>query len=322
MKGLRQAGCDVYPFNLDDRIAFYSGLEYEGKQLPEEHAAQLAARGIHHACYEWWPDVVIVVSAFFVPPATFDLWKHRPHKIVLLFTESPYEDDRQLELVKRADPALVIVNDPTNLDQFREVCPNSHYIGHAYDPDIHRPGLPVARYEADFTFVGTGYPSRILFFEQVDWTGLDVTFAGHWKGLPEQSPLREFVVHPFDECFDNVDAVDLYRSAKASANLYRAARRKDLEANRPDLADGWSVGPREIELAACGTFFLRESRGEGDRMFPMLPVFSEPDEFADKLRWWLAHDVARSGAAAAARAVVADRTFDRNARTLLSLIPQ
>ena len=33
-------------------------------------AVQLTAQGLEAACYRFWPDVIILVSGFFVPPST------------------------------------------------------------------------------------------------------------------------------------------------------------------------------------------------------------------------------------------------------------
>jgi hypothetical protein len=65
------------------------------------------------------------------------------------------------------------------------------------------------------------------------------------------------------------------------------------------------MGPREVEFAATETFFLRESRGEGDEVFPFLPRFSEPAEFESLLRHYLARPDERQSLAAAARVAIA-----------------
>ncbi len=184
----------------------------------------------------------------------------------------------------------------------------------AHDPDIHTPGPPRAGFESDFCFVGTAYPGRIAFFEQVDFTGLDVALAGNWMFLPEGHPLRKLVAHDINLCCDNLETVELYRSTKLSANLYRT------EAQRPGLLDGWACGPREIELAATATFFLREARGESDELFPMMPVFSDPAELGELVRWWAARPDQRHTAVTQARAAIEGRTFDNNARRLLQLL--
>lgn len=312
--GLDACGVTVGVFNLNDRLAFYGNAKLKrGKRyLPafqNEDTVRMAATAIKAVCYEFWPDVLLIVSGFFVPPDFYPLFRNRGHKVVLLHTECPYEDDRQIERAQFAD--LNLLNDPTNIDRFPG---KSLYMPHAYDPERHHPGEVEPELASDFCFVGTGFKSRTAFFESVDWTGIDATFAGNWQGTAEGSPLRSMLAHEVGTCCPNDEAVRLYRSTKVSANLYRK------EAERPELSEGWALSPREIEMAACGTFFLRESRGEGDEVFPMLPTFTEPGEFGDLVRWWKTHDEQREKAAAAARCAVASRTFENNARLMLEAL--
>jgi spore maturation protein CgeB len=315
-----ELGHQVRGFNLNDRLAFYTNLNVEGAQLEIDDAISLVNKGLEAKCYELMPDVIVVVSGFFVNQFTWDLWKRRPHRTVCLFTESPYEDDKQQTLVAQAAPDLTVINDPVNLDRYRQGGHRVHYVPHSYRPDVHRSD-PTVEKRYDFGFVGTGYPSRQQFFDRVTWGGLDVALAGHWKGLPDGSPLRRFVVHDIEECFDNEDTARLYQQSRVSANLYRAGQGfGHVEANEPHLAAGWAVGPREIELAATGTFFLREPRGEGDLLFPSLPTFTEPDEFGHVLRWALSHEDECVEAVAQARAAIADRTFVNHARRILALL--
>lgn len=316
--GLLAQGCEVASFNLDDRLNFYANacLMRDGEYLRAfeyEAACALAAKGVESACYEFWPDVVIVVSGFFLPAAVYNLMRSRNHKVVLWCTESPYEDERQMWMASSAD--VVILNDPTNIDEFRKYNRNTFYIPHGYNPKIHHPGEPVEGLESDFCFVGTGYKSRIEFLEKVDWDGINrVVLAGNWGQVDDDSPLSPMLMFEREECVDNSDAADLYRSTACSANLYRK------EAMRDDHTDGWAMGPREVELAACQTFFLREPRGEGDDVLWMLPTFTEPAEFGDLLRWYLHREEKRRDLMTQAAAAVVDRTFAANAAQLLNLI--
>lgn len=314
--GLTANGCQVAEFNLNDRLSFYGEaklLRAGGyvDALEPEQAMRLAAQGIKAACYEWWPDLILVVSGFFVPPDIWQIMRDRRHRIVILHTESPYEDDRQLKRAGHAD--LNLLNDPTNLDVFEAVAPTV-YMPHSYNPDLHRPRQPDPDVASDFAFIGTGFPSRIRFFEAVDWHGIDAVFAGNWGGLEDDSPLRSLLAHDTAECCPNIETVRIYTSTKVAANLYRR------EATQPALSAGWAIGPREVELAACGVFFLRDPRSEGDTLFPMLPTFTGPAEFGDLVRWYLAHPGERTAAAVSARAAVADRTFANHAAELLRLI--
>ena len=84
-----------------------------------------------------------------------------------------------------------------------------------------------------------------------------------------------------------------------------------------DLVAGWAMGPREVEAAACGGFFLRDPRGEGDEVLSMLPTFTSPAEASDLLRYYLARPDERTDLALKAREAVAGRTFDAHAANLL-----
>jgi hypothetical protein len=167
---------------------------------------------------------------------------------------------------------------------------------------------------SDLAFVGTGYQSRIDFFEAMDLDGIDVLLAGNWAPLTEDSKLYPLLAHDPEACLDNAKTVDVYRSAKVGLNLYRR------EAQRPELSAGWSCGPREIEQAAIGLPFARDPRGEGDELFPMLPTFTDPAEASDIVRWFIGHDDEREKASLLIREAVADRTFDHHAAVLLRLL--
>lgn len=318
IKGLVLQGCLVCDAPFDSYLDFFSAAHIDKggglvQAVDGDTACHMAGAMLDSSCYRFEPDVIIVVSSFFVPPDKYKLWRERGHKIVLYCTESPYEDERQAWMAGLAD--LVIVNDPINLDMYRAVNKNTHYVPHCYDPDIHHPGEHEPDNASDFFFLGTGYPSRIDFLEHVDWTGLDVKLGGNWREA-KGTILEPFVVHDLAHCIDNDEAQGFYWSTKLSANLYRK------EAMSDDLVQGWALSPREVELAATETFFLRESRGESDELFPMLPTFDSPGDFSEKLRWWLTHDDARNEAARSARAAIEDRTVTKTAQTVLRLINQ
>lgn len=321
VKGLRANGCEVGSFNLDDRIEFYTRAQIKGddgeytQAFSEPAALELAAAGIEQMCYRWWPDIVILVSGFFIPPTLWGVLRRRPHHVVFWCTESPYEDDRQARGSEWAD--TVILNDPTSLDWYRhEINKRTFYLPHSYDPALHHPGAGNPDLASDFVFVGTGFQSRIDWLERVDWSGVDARLAGNWEQLDDESPLIPLLTHPRGECIDNDDTARLYRSTRASLNLYRKEHSDGAH------ADGWAMGPREVELAACGTFFFREPRPEGDELFPMLPMVDGPEGFGDDLRWWLAHDTERRACASAARAAIVDRTFKNTTARLLALVEQ
>ncbi len=329
LEAFNDIGIRTHEYNLHDRLAFYEhAYLYTGKDdgeghkqfrkaLDRDHVVALATNGIMSTAYQFWPEVIIIVSAIFIPPDTIDTMRSRGHKIVMLMTESPYEEPRQLEAGAHAD--LVLLNDPAKLDEYDDAGIPAFYMPHAYRPGLHYPGPGQDDLQTDFAFVGTGFPTRVEFFERMRaagaFDGIDVTLAGNWQFTPVESELRHLISHAPEECVDNALTALIYRSAKTGINMYR--KEKDDTCH-----DGVACGPREIEMAACGLFYLREPRPESDELFPMLPTFVSPEDAAEQLRWWLAHDTDREEAALKARAAVRHRTFQANAEKLLELLDE
>ncbi len=315
VEALKTAGQRVLPFNLDDALAFHDNAYMrvdEGifrKALTADQAIERSAEALLSVLYRTHPDVLFIVTGFLLSNEILDLARHRGTKVVVLHTESPYEDARQIEQAQHAD--LNLINDPTNIDQFPA---GTLYMPHAYRPARHKPGPVLPPLACDLGFVATAFPSRIKLLEAMDLDGLDVVLAGNWRWLTADSPLKQHVAHGDLECVDNGQAIEVYRSARVGLNYYRR------EGDDGDDYAGWSMGPREVEQAATGMFFLRDPRPEGDQVLHMLPTFTSPGEASELLRWYLAHPEQRHKAAQQAREAIAERTFDNNARTLLTAL--
>ena len=311
--GLESCGVDVVRFRLDERVEWIAGHltdeEFEDPQAPVM-IRRRAAESLAGALYEWRPDLTVVVDGKDIPPEVWTGMRRRGERLVLIHTESPYEDARVEAMHWCAEWHLV--NDPSGVEVLRRHTPNVEYVPHAYDPAVHYPGGGDADHEV--VFVGSGFAGRAAYLAAVDWnrTGR-LTLAGQWRHpnvtLP---PLLDPHVANLPEPLPNEQAADLYRRSMVGLNLYRT--------DFAERVDGWAMGPREVEMAACGLFFLRQPRAEGDDLLPMLPTFGSPEELSDLAAWWLAHHDARNEVAAAAQAAVADRTFDRHAAGLLARV--
>jgi spore maturation protein CgeB len=329
IEGLREVGEEVHVFNLDDRLALYSNAMLDthttdrfGRQVFKfafpnvDDAVRAAVNGLAATLWHHRPQVLLIIAGHFIPHEFLDQARSYGIRVVALHTEQPYELERELALSAHAD--LTLLNDPTHKAKFENVCPTV-YAPHAYRPAVHYPGQPVGGMECDFAFVGTGFGSRRWFFEQMHAAGafddLRVTMGGNWRGIEDDSVLRRFLADDDPEaCYDNAKAADLYRSAKVGINLYRR------EHDEGSDALGMAMGPREVELAACGAFFLRDPRPESDVVLGMLPSFTSPEEATDQLKWWLSHDDERQKMAMLAREAIADRTFANSAGRLVRLL--
>lgn len=312
VEALRAAGQHVVEFPLDAMLTLYDNVFLQvgpgkfTKALTGTQAAEYAADRLAGALYKVRPDVLIVVSGFFVHPVLLEQARHDGVTVITLHTEEPYEHQRELDLARHAD--LALLTDPVNIDAFRSVTRAEHF-GHAYRPSVHHPGPADPVLSCDLAFVGTAYPSRVQFLEQMDLGGLDVILGGNWTGLAADSPLRQYIATV--DCLDNEESAELYRSARVGLNLYR---------REGEQLAGWAMGPRELEMAACGLPFIRDPRPETDDVLGMLPTFTAPEEASALLRWLLDHDDERQALASKAREAIADRTFDAHAARLLRLL--
>jgi len=334
-KALSKLGHTVMTYTTNDRLTFYGrALMEDPEQEPCEHgrpavkqampdiasAVQMSVKGLFETCFVFWPEVVFFVSGFYMTPALLQVLRTRRMKIVILHTESPYQDDEQMTRGQLAD--LNLLNDPVNLAAWKDLDVPVAYMPHAYDPDIHYPAAQ-RDYQADFLFIGTMFKSRAQFFSEMDFTGLRVAFGGAgWNFAVNDYPelvkdLVQYVAHPLNYCVDNEETASNYRLAKCGINFYRR------ESEDAHTGEGWAMGPREIEQAACGLFFLRDPRPESDEVFDgILPEFRSADEASEVLHWYVKHDSIREKYADEAREAIAARTFDNHAKKALTLMEE
>lgn len=330
-KAFEKQGHEVAVFNTNDRLSFYSQVsipDYKTEQPPcdeckqpvfrkamdKEDAVVASMQGLTHDLYSIWPHMVFFVSAFFTPAWIIDLIRQRRHKLVILHTESPYQDDEQLMRAQYA--TLNLLNDPANLKEYATLAP-SMYMPHSYDPDIHYPGA-VKDKDLDFSFLGTIFETRRVFFESLfeklpEEAGLKIAMGGAgWDGPHlDNSPLLKYLGHARDEAVDNTDVADIYRRTKVGINFYRR------ESEKIHDGEGWAIGPREVEMAACGIPWVRDSRGESDELFPFLTTFKDAGDAANLLNHYLTHPLEREYLGRIAREAIADRTFDNHAKMLM-----
>src|SRR5260221_2674046 len=153
--------------------------------------------------------------------------------------------------MRAASEPINLLNAPVNLAASANLGPAA-YMPHAYREAVPSPPGPGDPVEHDLAFVGTGFPSRVKFFEQMNLTGLDVKLAGPWLDLPEGSPLRDWTATNPEGCIDNGETADIYRRARCGINFYPPESEEKFDGG------GWAGGPPRKELPAGGPSLLRE----------------------------------------------------------------
>lgn len=224
-------------------------------------------------------DAVVIVSGYMISNEVLSMLSRRadtPHgagvaKTMLVFTESPYEDERQLGAARLVDACST--NDEASLPALIDANPWSIYCPMAYHSGLHLPrGVEPKPAAHDVVFVGVGYPERIALLEGVDWQGINLGLYGDWQFVGADSPLRPFI---HQGIVPNAEAVELYRGSKVGLNLFRQCV-DYWPSGSGDQArtagSGTSLNPRSYELAAIGVPQVSQWRPELDSVFGSLFV--------------------------------------------------
>lgn len=296
-RALGAAGHTVIPYDLGLRYAYHVRGIGPDRETQVANVSKMASETILIEAMYANVDLVMIVSALVVHPNAVWLLKQARIPVVVLHTESPYEDEKQAEWSSVYDKAIAATHERTSAEKYGWL-----YLPHAYDPAIHQPGDAVQK-DIDVVFVGTGWPERIALFEAVDWTGIDFRVYGLWPMLSATSPLRRYYI---EGCVKNEETVALYRRAKVCINLHRHG-------------DGAvSLNPRAYELAAVGSCCVTDVRKDGVDLFgPSMPTFSTAEELSGHVRGLLNDAGARQWCADEARRRVENETFATRVAALM-----
>jgi hypothetical protein len=315
---LKARGHECYEYALDARISrsgawlnycWQKGGKTLDKPTPGDilyHAGEeLVARALRIM-----PDCVLVVSAMYLHPDVAVLLHRARLNTAILFTESPYDDERQERLMPFVKVAWT--NERTSL---KPRFPHLKYLPHAWNADVH-----VADGVTDddvpshqVVFIGTCFEERVDLFRSVDWTGIDLALYGNWsEQLGSRNRLRKYVRGGY---VDNARTAMLYRKAAIGLNLYRTS--KGFGKGVPHIARAESLNPRAYELAATGCFTVSDYRAEVPEVFgDLVPTFEKPEDLQPLLRRWLADAEGLARARAALPGTVAQHTWHERARQI------
>lgn len=322
--GLKRHGVTVVPYRLDLRIdvaqkwlhALWRQKKKTDQTLEKPKQPDImyhASVGALEMAMRHAVDVVVVVSAMLLHPDVIVMMKRAGLRVVVLFTESPYDEEHELRVAAMVDGCWT--NERATLSRFLAVNPRAGYLPHAWHPERHFVSDRVASDlpSHDVVFVGTGFAERITWFNSIDWTGIDLGLYGTWKGLGLSKQIRAAVR---GANVGNETASALYRRAKIGLNLYRTSKGWGRKA--PQIAHAESLSPRAYELAACGSFHLSDYRAEVREVFgDLVPTFSTPGEAAALIRLWLNDAEGRAKVAALLPACVAEASWADRAKTVI-----
>lgn len=321
----RHEGVEIVRFHLDQRVdrsnrwLYYNWRRAKklNPTIEKPNTADVfyqAGIGALEMALRHQVDVVFVVSAMFLHPDVIVMMKRAGLRVVVLFTESPYDLAKELEVAAMVDGCWT--NERSVVEAFRAVNRNSGYLPHAWHPGRHKFGVRPDDQQVlahDVVFVGSGFRERIEWLSAIDWTGIDLGLYGSWAPLGSRHPLRRYLR---GAQIDNLTTAALYRRAKVGLNLYRTSM--GWGRNAPAITHAESMNPRAYELAACGAFHLSTERAEVREVFgARVPTFRDPAEASVLIRQWLDDPAGRARVAAELPACVAGQSWHERATQLL-----
>lgn len=314
-RALKGLGHEVSKMNYEHNVPFYGVvIDHWKEKNPEFNPTMrdvfwLASQDLSCKALDLMEksslDFVLIITGLLHHPRVFKHFKTLKIPTVLIFTESPYNDDMLKELLPLPD--VVFTNERNSVEAFRKVNPHSYYMPHSYDPERHHPPNGEA-YEHDVFFLGTMYEERQALFDELrqhyqgdmDITGTELTRKGE---MPDAISNDEMIKH--------------YWGTKIALTPNRTTG--DYFDKTQITSEAYSLGPRIYELAACGTFQLTDySRKELFDVFgDTIPVYANAEHLASLITLFIKYPRWRQELAERARIQVKPCTFENRAKEIL-----
>lgn len=264
-----------------------------------QNISELACAEIVYQAFIYKPDLVLIMSGLFFHPNVLIALGRAGFKLTWLFTECPYDDDKQLFLAKFVH--LCIIDDLLSLKAFRKVNRNSYYLPKACDLSRHFKHETDPKYKSDVIFIGTGFKNRIDLFELINWENIDLKIFGYWN-LKRGSKLKKYLTKSI---ISNNETVKFYSNTKIAINLHREGT-------------AYSANPRVYELAATKTFQISDKRDEIFDVFgDSVVYFEDAKDLEDKIFYFLKHPEATAEYIDRAYNIALKNTFDERVTELL-----
>tara|TARA_Y100000310_G_scaffold98201_1_gene95928 strand:- start:21484 stop:22494 length:1011 start_codon:yes stop_codon:yes gene_type:complete len=312
---LQRQGHVIRDYKLNKRMAYHARALGKPNNLDVGLVSRLASENVLIEAIRHRAELVVVISGLVFHPDGVWFLARCGIRTATLFTESPYDDEKQYTFATVHPEMICATQERTSATQY-----GWRYLRPAYDPQVHRPGDPDPAEACDVLMIGTGWPERQELLEQVDWTGIRLRLIGTWHLKPKteddgdvwpqrtgRTGLDQYIE---TNCIDNPGAVPLYWSAKICLNMHRAHPTAE------------SLNPRAMELAACGAFQISDRRAEVTELFDgSVPTFGwSARELEGMIRHYLSRPHERATCARNAQARVQGETFDERAQALMSAL--
>lgn len=315
---LEDLGCQVQRFEANKLYCAYTGLrelELDSSRIDSllNSFLKIVTQAIMMMVEEKKPDLVLALAQ--APLDRTSLQKLRKMDIptVMWFVEDYLLFNYWTILAPFYDAFAVIQKEPflTELKNIGQQ--HAFYLPLAALPQFHQTldlsDREKREYGAAISFLGAGYPNRRLAFRRLAERDFKI-----WGSDWENERFLERNIQRDGKRIDPEESVKIYNATKINLNLHSSVHTDQL------ISKGDFVNPRTFELAAMGAFQLVDKRSLMKELFAEdeLATFESPEEFYQKIDYFLEHPEEREKYALKARQrTLENHTYQQRMRTLL-----
>jgi spore maturation protein CgeB len=236
------------------------------------------------------PDLILILNGVHgFDVSLVPVLRTNGFKTAVWFADDPYFIDKTKEYALLYD--YVFTHELGCVSYYRELgCSQVFYLPLAVNPYQFRPQRVDLSYRSDICFVGTGFPNRIRFFNQISsyLVGKKVMIiGGHWNLLNDYSQLAGQI-----RLEGTLESEKYYNGAKIVINLHRSVAEELNSLNKQAL----SINPRTYEICACGSLQLTDIRQDLTDLYTPgvdLVTYNKPEELITKLNYYLTNEEER-----------------------------
>lgn len=309
-------GHEVIPFTKDVTWHFSAYRNYQTSPVEHEHflkyKKELKVNLVEEICREHRRGPIDLFFSYFWTDICEPDTIYEIGSLGIVTVNWYCNASYQFHLVERLAPAYsyCLVPEKFRLKDYRRVGANPVYCQEAANPNIYHPyDLPVV-YEV--VFVGQKYGNRPLFIKHLADAGFDVrAFGPGWLTSPSLDRSRHLWYRFAKRCKDclsgsrraaipaaNVgptlsddEYIKMYSRSRISLGFTTTAYNP-----KPGEQPIKQVRLRDFEAPMSGAFYLIEYFDELTEFFEPdkeIVFFHDPDDLADKVRYYLTHDEER-----------------------------
>jgi spore maturation protein CgeB len=261
------------------------------------------------------PDLIVVTGGHRITRGGLRRIIRKGFQAVLWTTDLPGAKDLMRETAP--DYHFVFCQGTEYVEIFRDMgIAGARWLPMACDPQVHHP-IQLAddekvRFGSDIVFVGSYYPWRAEYLEQL--AGFDLAIWGPgWENLPANSWLRTSIrgAHTPPETW-----LKIYTASKIVLSVHILDPKKQFPV--------YQASPRVFEALACGAFVLTDSQRDVLSLFKdgeHLATFADARDLRQKVSYFLARPEERNRIAAGGRReVLNNHTYTQRLETLLRVV--